>query len=357
MKKSLKKFMVFTMACMLALTPVTALADITDPATAKGDTTGAGELEGVVDKDVFCVKLPTIAEDSDIFDFVLDPQMLIAATEGAAYAEDATFEDGASLFFATAVSGNSISVNDVADYAGTSSALLIENKSTFDVQVSVEAKLKDLEDSAKTYSIVPKASDDYTDDANTSMYLALNLGGATTAITAEGVNASAVISAVPADSYEVKYDEDSSEYTYELKDDVTTFPASYISLTGSCNTNETVDWMAAKNAAPSVDLKWSVNKPITVTVSGCVVTIEGLTGDRNYVSMTTAGTLNNTTPDKPATKNISYNATNWTEAEGGTLICTLSPNYATWYAGDTMVVTITLTDGSQVSGSVTFPAN
>ncbi|MBQ8526918.1 MAG: hypothetical protein IJ429_00465 [Lachnospiraceae bacterium] len=364
MKKSFKKFIVFTMVCMLALTPMTAFAadgDITT-APAEGSASGSGEIEGIVDKDVFCVSLPTIAEDSDIFNFILDPQQLIAETDAAAFDVGTTFEEGASLFFKSVVSGNTISANSTDDYASQSSSLIIRNKSTFDVDVDVEAELKDLSDEAGTYTIVPKDAEDYTDDTNTSMYLAVKLGDSTTAITAEGATASATVSKVDEEDYEVVYTEEDG-YKFELKDDVTEFPATSISLAGSCNTNAEVDWEAAKTAAPSVDLTWSVDKhsdgpTVSITPAG-VVTISGLTAEANtnVSMMTTRGTNANTTAVALDPKNISWNVDNWTEADGGTLVGTLGANYPVYYAGDTMIFSVGLTDGTTITGTVTFPAN
>ena len=116
--------------------------------------------------------------------------------------------------------------------------------------------------------------------------------------------------------------------------------------------------MAAKNAAPSVDLTWSVNKPITVTVTAAgVVTIEGLTGDRNYSALYTAGTTTETEAVSVPSKNITFDDSNWTKEEGGTLICKLTSAYPDFYKGDTMKVKVVLTDGSTVEGSVAIPAN
>ncbi|MBQ8197880.1 MAG: hypothetical protein IJZ76_00430 [Lachnospiraceae bacterium] len=362
MKKSIKKFIVFTMVCMLALTPMTVFAADTDVtlAPAEGSASGSGEIEGIVDKDVFCVSLPTIAENSDIFNFILDPQQLIAETEGAAFDGGTTFEEGASLFFESVVSGNSISANSTKDYASQSSSLIIKNKSTFDVDVDVEAELKDLSDEAGTYTIVPKDTEDYTDDTTTSMYLAVKLGNSATAITADGATASATIAKVADDSYEVVYtDEDG--YTYELKEDVTEFPATSISLAGSCNTNADVDWEAAKTAAPSVDLTWSVDKhsdgpTVDVSTAG-IVTISGLTAEANIDTekITTFGTVKTNVEGINATA-VTWDDANWTIENGGTLIMNLGQTYVDYYAGETMTIKIGLTDGTTISDSVTFPA-
>lgn len=359
MRKSFKKFVVFTMTCMLALTPVTAFAaegDIED-APATGDASGSGEIEGIVNKDVFCVTLPTIDDSADTFDFILDPQGLIAATTGGSLGSS-TYEDGASLLFHNSAD------DATTDYSSQSDVVEILNKSTFDVDVTVTAEVSALTDATAeaegTYAIVMKDSDSYTNDTDTSMYLALDIDGTETAITADGATATKKIDKVPEGSYEVTYTTEDG-YQYTLKDSVTVFPKAELSLTGSCNTAATVDWEAAKNATPGVELTWSVDKhvdgpSVSVTAAG-VVTITGLTGDCKYVSMATSGTASNTTVAPTASQDISYDTTNWTEAEGGTLVCTLSSVFPTYYAGDTMVVYVYLSDGSTVTGSVAIPAN
>lgn len=359
MRKSFKKFVVFTMTCMLALTPVTAFAaegDI-EEAPATGDASGSGEIEGIVNKDVFCVTLPTIDDSADTFDFILDPQGLIAATTGGSLGSS-TYEDGASLLFHNSAD------DATTDYSSQSDVVEILNKSTFDVDVTVTAEVSDLTDATAeaegTYAIVMKDSDSYTSDTDTSMYLALDIDGTETAITADGATATKKIDKVPEGSYEVTYTSEDG-YQYTLKDSVTEFPKAELSLTGSCNTTATVDWEAAKNATPGVELTWSVDKhvdgpSIAITTAG-VVTFSNLTAEKNVdaTKIVTYGTASNTTPSALNTANVTFNTDNWTAADGGTLIMTLADGYKTFYAGDTMVLKATLSDGSTITGSVTFP--
>ena len=62
----------------------------------EGNSDGVGELEGIVKTDVYQVVMPT--ETEGIFDFILDPQGLINATDGAAY-EGKKFEKDSTVFF------------------------------------------------------------------------------------------------------------------------------------------------------------------------------------------------------------------------------------------------------------------
>lgn len=360
MRKRFKKFVVVTMACMLTLTPMTVFAEDTDSTTAPatGDLTGSGDIEGIVNKDVFCVTLPTIADNADTFDFILDPQGLIKATANAAHSGD--FEETASLFF------HNSAADAAKDYSSTSDSLEIVNKSTFDVDVTVNAEVKNLTDAtseaAGTYEIVMKDTNSYTEDTATSMYLALNLDGTATALAAGTTKATATIDKVPEGTYEVTYSE--GNYAYTIKDDAddSTFDTAKLSLTGSCNTSADADWDAAKDAAPSVEVTWSVDKhvdgpSISITTAG-VVTFSNLTAEKNVNAkdMVTYGATKNTTPAALDSKQVSFTTDNWTAADGGTLIMTLGASYKTYYAGDTMTLKATLSDGSIITGTVTFPA-
>lgn len=353
MKKSFKKFVVFTMVCMLALTPMTAFAADSTEAPAEGSASGSGDIEGVVNKDVFNVTLPTIASEATTFDFILDPQQLIKATANAAHS-DATFEDGASMLFLRA------DTTKTKDYEDQSDVLEIVNKSSYDVDIKVTAALTGLSDEAGTYKIVAKDTDSYTDDTSTSMYLALTLGSDTKAITADGLTSTATIAKAAEGSYEIAYAD--GAYKYQLKADVedSAFSKTTINLSGSCNTSADADWDAAKEAAPKVDLTWSVDKhvdgpSISITTAG-VVTISNLTAEKNAngAKITTQGTASKTTPTA-LSSSVTYNTNNWTSADGGTLIINLGASYPQYYAGDTMILKATLTDGSVITGSVTFP--
>lgn len=292
MVKRFKKFVAVATACALMMTPVSVNAE--GETSAEGSTTGSSQLEGIINKDIFSVVLPTIATGDTTFDFIIDPQGLIAATGNAAY-PNATFNDAdKGLFFK----------NDADNYSSTSNSLTAVNKGTGVVDVTLSATADALKDDTAGYSIQLADSASFaSSDTTTSLYLALASGSDTVALTEEGASISTSLEAAPADAYEVKYE--NGAYSYGLTDvaeaaDYTGFDSLDFNLTGACNTN--ADWTAAKDATPAVEVTWSLKKhyddisvtklasssaPITVTTGGEVMsaTYVKINGVANSVTL------------------------------------------------------------------------
>lgn len=257
-RKNLSKFVAIALAgaMMIAPLPVSA-AEIDSEDAAQGTTSGDGNVEGIVNKDVFKVELPTIpADNSDTtFDFILDPQGLIKDTNGAAHTGDTFDENAKGVYFANPQDGGG------NKYMASSPALTAKNKGTTDVDVTLTATAKALSDSG--YAIGLSEDDTFTDDKSTSVYLALVSGDQTAALTKDGATITDTLNAAPADAYEVTYNSTDNKYVYGLTAaaqaaDYTGFDSLDFNLTGACNTN--ADWAAAKDAAPSVDVAWELEK-------------------------------------------------------------------------------------------------
>ncbi len=287
MRKSFKKFMALTMVGTMMFSSVAMATEVTeDPA--EGSTSGDATIEGIVDKDVFSVVLPTIPEDGSdtTFDFILDPQGLIAATSNAAY-EDATFGDG-NLFFANAGESST-------SYSATSDALTVTNKGTTEVDVTLTATATGLADEANTYSIgfAEDATFEETDTA-TEIYLGLIAGtDNAVALTATGATIKTTLDAAPEDAYEVKYAD--GEYSYGLTDEAAAeeyagFASLDFKLTGACNSY--ADWAAAKDATPSVNVAWSLTKHTDN------LTVTRTAGDTSAITVTTAAPVTSVTQTK-----------------------------------------------------------
>lgn len=117
----------------------------------------AGEAE------VFQVLFPTDTER--VFDFIMDPQELIAQTDAAAYG-GLTFEEGATLFFRRQEEGAKV------DYSSVSDALVITNMGSSDVELTVTAGI-----SRESLGALAMTDDcEFTDDTKASLYLALTDG-------------------------------------------------------------------------------------------------------------------------------------------------------------------------------------
>lgn len=200
----------------------------------ESDQTADTHMEEDNDKsDVVRVILPTDA--IEIFDFILDPQGLIQATNGAAY-EGNTFEKDATLFF------KRTDEDAQENYSSTSDAVKVANKGLTPVDVVVAAKIA-------TSSVEGFAmSDDreFTDDTRASLYLALTDGETTVPIMVDE-EASLSIS-IPAAS-----EDGEGENIYSFW------------LTGASNSKG--DWSRLKEIAPEVTVTWEVTSNETEAVS------------------------------------------------------------------------------------------
>lgn len=236
---------------------------VADPTS--GGLGGNGTIEGVVKKDVFKVVLPTLDEsNATIFDYKMDPQGLIKATDGAKYT-DTEFADGASVYFQNA------DADSKKQYSATSEKLTITNKSTMAVNVTLTARV----DEVPGLTMAESGTFEATDTA-TKLYLAL-IGGEgtsaqTKAITTSGITLTATMAAASMgvegvdDAYELKYDTEKGEYVYALtseaqEEDYAGFATYSFKLTGACNTNTKADWSELKDANPRVDVVWTVTDP------------------------------------------------------------------------------------------------
>lgn len=254
MKKFSKKLMALAMAGVMLCSPLTAAAamgtgnETDDRAVALtgGSSTGTGELEGWVDSEVFIVVLPTEDVDDSTYNFKLDPQHLLNKTQSDSYPDaDAT------VWFGT--------------NPGTSGALTAKSKSNIPVELSVSATVDGLK--GESSEIVMTDDDTFADDTSTSLYMGVNLDGATAAIAAgkTEAKASATLEAVAEDKFEFKYDAGSSpKYTYEFIGSDTDAMQADFALKAACNDN--ADWgaVAADTIAPKVTVAWSM-KPYVET--------------------------------------------------------------------------------------------
>lgn len=357
-KHNPSKFIALAMAFTLLVTPMTAFGAEGDPEPASEPTSvstnGTGKVEGIVDEEVYCVVLPTQADNDDTFDFILDPQDLINKTGHAAY--DVSSVSGNQLYF-TKSDGESSELSD------TSAALTVINKSSVDVNVTVEATVDALtggsDDTA--YEILLADSAEFeADDDSTSIYLGLNVDADdAVALTADdGASVTKTLAGAP-DEYETKYENEAYEYVLKEDADEDAFETLEFSLTGACNTN--ADWTNAEVAAPSINLVWGFDKAgentkgpkVTLSKTG-LITVSDLTADQNYK----AGSMSSVKlPSAIAffkKGSGTWELKDYSASDGGSFTYQLSDGYVNAYAGDTVTVTVTLTDGSTISATTAF---
>ena len=143
-------------------------------------------LEGIVDKDIFSVALPT--SDLTQFDFIIDPQGLITATgttntstttsgsltstgSHAAVTHpkyaNAEFEPSKTMYFKS-YTATSPSSTDRHEYTSTSVPVKIENKSSIGIDASIEFVISGVD------GVTFKDDNTFASDTSTSMYLAVN---------------------------------------------------------------------------------------------------------------------------------------------------------------------------------------
>lgn len=361
MKKFGKKLMALTMAGVLMCAPLTAFAtEVDDESAAQGNTTGSGDVEGIVNKDVFKVVLPTVAAGDTTFNFILDPQGLIKDTNGSKYT-NATFDSTAKgLYFANPQS------DGTTKYMASSPALTATNKGTVDVDVTLTATADadSLKDATAGYTIGLAANDSFANDKSTNIYLALVSGSQTATLSAEGATITDSLAAAPSDAYEVTYNSASSKYEYGLTAaaqaaDYTGFKSLDFNLTGACNT--AADWTAAEDAAPSVEVTWTLEKHAeepTFTTGAAVGAINYTKGSgKTALASITSITMvrNGTAFDGYAASQFGWKAATDTGAS-----ITFDSVYTDFWAGDgvpSVEATVSYTDVSGNSHTATVTVN
>lgn len=107
----------------------------------------------------------------------------------------------------------------------------------------------------------------FSNDDNTSIYLALTDGEYTVPVQMEGSFIRTTIPAAPENAFEYHYDQESRQYVYGLKSDLSgvQFPEYSFQLTGAVN--EKGDWKTLGKVSPMVNVTWKVT-PIHSVDSG-----------------------------------------------------------------------------------------
>lgn len=238
---------------------------------------GSGSFVGTL-KEVFNVVVPTQPDmavqngvaNRSIFDFLLDPRGL--AQDGSL--TGAKLEPGASVYFKNEEEGAPY------DYSSTSDALKVINKSTAQVDVTLDAEIAGMDGIRLT------SDEKFTNDPNASVFLALkDDNGKKVALDSYGAFLKTTLAGQP-NAYNVVY---TGKYEYEMKtaDEIAAEGISFAEysfrLTGVCNTanswtklteplnpNLTIIWKIAlrpKNVAPTIGkLFYSMNKGKDVNI-------------------------------------------------------------------------------------------
>ena len=370
--KGYKKILAGVLATSMVMgSSVVVLAD-------EGRTTGSGKVEGSTSDKVFRVELPTIAENDDTFNYIIDPLGLIEEAGADRYGA-LTFESGASVFFHNDNKNTTIA----KDYASESAPLTVKNYSTDPVDLTVTVKATEVEGIKLTNDAT------FAGDKDTSLYLALqgvdstgaddstNIGKVGSTGVAQITKQLAKIgagSAAGKEPYVIKWNpiRDQYEYIWNASTDATVDQYSF-KLTGKCNPVDATgtattgslrdDWLKVLESGetPELELIWTVQNPFDVTIklekdvadtTKTKVTISNLTAEKNYSAMTID---NGTGASAIKGDSITWDGTNWDETNGGTAVIVLNKGWTDWMSGKLVTVELTLTDGSVKTVSLQAP--
>lgn len=373
-----RKLLAMGMATLMAMssTVMAVAADETSqPATGKVDIDGT--LEGYVDLDVFTVTLPT----TNTMAFKIDPQGLLFSTIGSSNLKVGDSEDAVSAPTDKTYAENILFKSTKAgagdnDYVTKSAPITIVNKSTFAVDVTVEAKLSGLtktgENGYDVKVVDPSAVEDgktFKFGDETAIYMSLTPTPGTIADTTITAGTPAAASYLTSDAkgvkivntvdpvddaldtvYDIKKGGD-GKYTCTIKADVSSIDFKEVSYTLSGKVNTAADWTnfsKDETAKLSVAVTYSVSKhsdapasPLSVSTistannSFTFTLPEGATAIKSMVASKVAGgtvtlttthyklsgntvTITNTNLLNPATYSkitVTFNDTSLTAAE------------------------------------------
>lgn len=338
-----KKILATALCASMVLSSTAVFAADTTTSTGTGNSTGDGKVEGVLDKEVYSVTLPTVAEKT--YDFILDPQDLISQTNNEAYS-GAAFNGDTGMYFQTASN----------QYTEKSAAQTVVNKSAVDIDLTMDVKV-DM-DSVAGISIEEAASlTSTTPSINLALVGTLNGGDEDDPVY---VGADGELSKT------VKLDNDAADYTavyetstYVYKNTESDHDDSQYEfyLTGAANKGAKVDWTDVKDKTPSITVTWSYAKhvegpQVVVTKNDGAktmnVSITSLTADKAFTSMTMSDGTN--TYDYDAVPS----AVTKTGNDSSAVTIALSSAWYDGFAGKTVTFTVTLSDGTTVVANLSL---
>ena len=267
-KKNFKRFAAVMLATTMAFgSAMTVFAegegDDTPTTPAAGVAEGTGSYEGGEMKyPTLQVTLPTIPAGT--YDYIADPNGLIAATTNAKYA-GATFEtkeNGATGVFFLTDSANKT-------YSHKSAVQKVTNQNAQDIDVTVKLEQKTAGDTVIKYANTATFA---ADDKENKLYLAVTDDATTNPTTAalsadDAAIVTVKVDGVP-DNYVAGYTE-AEGYKYAVKSDATGWQECSFILTGAINTNAT--W-GDNVRFPEIKVTWNVKEHTDSYVSKTTIT-------------------------------------------------------------------------------------
>ena len=317
--KNYKRFAALAMAATMVVgSGFTAMAaeteEILTPPANEGGATGKGDYEGYVEEiSAFSVDVPTAAATAQ-FNFFVDPNGLLAATDYAriAGATEDDFEANATLFFTR--TPDATATPAVVKYGKDSEEITLTNKSSYDVNVEVSATVT----GAEKITLGEISTDTENPTTDPTISLAIVSGDESAAITADGGKLTGTIEGAD-DNFTVKWDAANEKYVYaEVASPDTSLWQEYsFNLTGACGGT----WTEAQaEVTPEISLTWKVTDPkatpSSATTSATSITAGGAAVEITIPDGVTVQSVEKTKADG------SYNALpaehfTWKDVEGG----------------------------------------
>lgn len=294
MKKGFKKAIASMLAVTMVLgSSIMSFAGEAEPAEGVSNNTtltASGNFEGHVNKSVVNVQLPTVSADN--YNFIIDPELLINATNHEKY-PNATFTGTTGVYFPT-----SVAADGKVAYTDTSVAGQVTNKSSVSVNVTMSIKLTNLND-----SITMVSEDAVNTGTGANLWLAV-VDGDGNKDTVEDTTASLTANILGAEgNYKVSYNAVQDKYQYVIDPEKNNpWGTATLSLTGKCNTGG--DWSASGLSEESViEVTWkyedaAASADCYVTLFGADCWYVGKSSDEGFGNVSSAVvTVNGTSVD------------------------------------------------------------
>ena len=331
----------------------------------EGRIKGSGEMEGSVVQEVFSVVLPTVADNDDRFNYVMDPLELIQEATNKKYA-GYDFEAGKRVYFYTGVD----STNGNLQYDDVSQTLKVENRSSDSVDLTVTLKVTGVDGIALTgdpaFQVGGAAATDPSmyfaliDTAATPNKYAIDANGiATHTETLTKLTATESDGTTATDAHIIQWNPIRNAYEFvenTAPGTLFTAPSYEFGITADCNLGGDDKWLKIleAGASPELEVIWGIQNPFEATIALAQnatdntktdLTISNLTGQRNCqsISIINGADTSAVTPDDTSTE---WKLDDWDTTTGGEMVITLNNAWTEWISGKLITISLTLTDGS-----------
>ena len=254
-----------------------------------GYAEGEGNFEGHVNRKVVDVTLPTVAEGTTPFNFIMDNEGLIEETTHKAYGNDFTFSDGTNVYFKTADK----------TFGKDSTVFSVSNNSSVSVNVTLKIDVTEGTNDPELVGAISDLPADYDPDpanpvssGTPSLFLGLVVAGDATAagdangtyaISENSVSKTFNLNGKP-DNYEVSVNQVGEgnyphDYQFVKKSGNLTWDKIDFNLTGKANKVDDAEGITA----PRLKVTWSFDGAGTDSVKDAYIM---KSGTKAYIAKT-----------------------------------------------------------------------